>query len=82
MKVRELIAFLDTLHPELEVVLPGYEGGYKSVTGFTDAQEYVKDYNEQWYYGPHEQLNYLTEYEYLTMKQAVDKGIFKGVMIY
>lgn len=82
MKVSELISFLNTLDPELEVMISGYEGGYNTVRGVTEPCEYVQDVNEAWYYGPHEQLAYQIEYEYLTLEEAQQKGIFKGVMIF
>lgn len=82
MKVGELISFLYTLDPELEVVVSGYEGGYSKVRGITEPCEYVRDVNEAWYYGPHEQLAHQIEYEYLTLEEAKQKGIFKGVRIF
>lgn len=82
MKVSELISLLFTLEPGLEVVLPGYEGGYSSVRGVTEPQEYVKDVNDEWYYGSHEQLQYQLELEFMTREEADAKGIFRAVMIY
>ena len=82
MKVHELISFLYTLDQDLEVVLPGYEGGYSSVRGITEPCEYVCDVNEAWYYGSHEQLAHQIEYGDITLEEAKQKGIFKGVMIF
>lgn len=82
MKVHELISFLYTLDPELEVVVSGYEGGYNTVRGITEPCEYVRDVNEAWYYGAHEQLAHQLEYRDITLEEAKQKGIFKGVMIF
>lgn len=82
MKVSELISFLYTLDPELEVVVSGYEGGYNTVMGVTEPCEYVRGVNSAWYYGPHEKLAHQLEYGDLTLEEAQQKGIFKGVMIF
>lgn len=82
MKVHELISFLYTLDPQLEVVVSGYEGGYSRVRGLSEPCEYVKNVNDEWYYGPHEQLNYQLELGLMTQEEVLQKGTFKGVNIY
>lgn len=82
MKVHELISFLYTLEPELEVMISGYEGGYNEVKGVSGTTEYVKNVNDEWYYGPHEQLQYQLELGLMTQEEVQQKGTFKGVMIY
>lgn len=82
MKVHELISRLNTLDPELEVLVSGYEGGYSGVRGVTEPQEYVQDVNDAWYYGPHEPLWSQLSFEHLTLEQAQQKGIFKGITIF
>lgn len=62
MKVRELIALLQTFDPELEVLTDGYEGGYTEVT-VEDVRTFVRNVNHAWFYGAHE-----TEYD----------GLYKG----
>jgi hypothetical protein len=82
VKVHELISFLYTLEPELEVMISGYEGGYNEVKGVSGTTEYVKNVNDEWYYGPHEQLQYQLELGLMTQEEVQQKGTFKGVMIY
>lgn len=82
MKVHELISFLYTLEPELEVMISGYEGGYNEVKGVSGTIEYVKNVNDEWYYGPHEQLQYQLELGLMTQEEVERKGTFKGVTIY
>lgn len=82
MKVHELISFLYTLDPGLEVVVKGYEGGYNEVKGVSGTIEYVKNVNDAWYYGPHEQLQYQLELGLMTQEEVERKGTFKAVTIY
>jgi hypothetical protein len=53
MTVKELIAELQTLDPDLHVFTPGYEGGYEDVVSVGDIKEIALNYHTQWYYGPH-----------------------------
>lgn len=82
MKVHELISFLYTLEPELEVTVSGYEGGFNVVSGVTEVRDFVQNYYEPWYYGPHELLDYAVEYGELSPDQVEQKGTFKGVTLY
>lgn len=53
MTVAELIAKLQELDPELEVLIEGYEGGYDSAERIKGPYHYRRDVNADWYYGPH-----------------------------
>ncbi len=56
MKVRELIELLEKENPEYDVVVSGYEGGVTDVEDIGCYQ--VKcNFNNAWYYGPHEALD-------------------------
>lgn len=54
MKVSELIEILQTVNPELEVFVEGYEGGFDDIRPYITIQTFEKNVNEEWYYGPHE----------------------------
>jgi hypothetical protein len=54
MKVAELIKQLETLDPELEVYVEGYEGGYDSPV-ISDIKKFKLNVNDEWYYGSHEE---------------------------
>jgi len=53
MKVSDLINRLSELNPDAEVVIPGYEGGWK-VVSFISRGILTRDVNSEWYYGSHE----------------------------
>jgi hypothetical protein len=53
MTVKELIAELQTLDPDLRVFTDGYEGGYEDVVTVGDIREIALSYHEEWWYGPH-----------------------------
>lgn len=53
MKVKDLIAVLQTLDPELMVVADGYEGGLSEVSEVVTTDISLNIHSE-WYYGPHE----------------------------
>lgn len=72
MKIRELINQLQKLDPELDVVLRGYEGGYYDKLSVTPIT-IVPDVHTEWYYGPHEDADYFTPDELISLckKEAV-----------
>jgi hypothetical protein len=76
MKAKELIQILQTLDPEVHVLVEGYEGGYNfaSFTG-EGVEEFVTDFYSEWYYGSHEKVGRLTEND---MK---DRKIIKGIVL-
>ena len=53
MTVKELIAELQTLDPDLRVFTSGYEGGYEDAGPISDIKEIALKYNTDWWYGPH-----------------------------
>ncbi len=53
MKVKDLIAVLQTYDPDLMVVRAGYEGGVDEIMGH-DKETIALNVNAEWYYGPHE----------------------------
>lgn len=58
MNVKQLKAALADLPDSLMVVVPGYEGGYNEVRKL-DRVKLRLDYYSQWYYGDHEDVEYL-----------------------
>ena len=75
MTVKELIDRLQELDPELRVYMNGYEGGFEDVSGIGDPQEYALNVHEEWYYGPHENVDrkhwVRDKSEYIIMKGVV-----------
>lgn len=55
--VEQLIEKLLAFDPYARVVIPGYEGGLADIHGVSDVT-IVPNVNSQWYYGPHEDVNY------------------------
>jgi hypothetical protein len=76
MRVFDLIELLQKFDPSLEVVVPGYEGGYGSVDGVVEPRTFVEGVNCAWYYGPHELDN-----EYLDPEHS-SKPRFQALTIY
>jgi len=58
MNVDQLIKRLQMYPPDLRVVVRGYEGGYNDVDQF-ETMKIVIDFNEEWYYGKHEDVESL-----------------------
>jgi hypothetical protein len=72
MTVKELIEQLSTLDPEMQVFTAGYEGGFESVENINSIEDIVLNYNEEWYYGPHESLDKVSEpKDYNTVKGLI-----------
>lgn len=53
MKVKELIEKLNTLDPEMLVLVDGYEGGYAALVA-ADLIKVSGPYERPWYYGEYE----------------------------
>jgi hypothetical protein len=53
MKVKDLIAVLQTYDPDLIVIKSGYEGGVDEITQHSE-ETIALNVNGEWYYGPHE----------------------------
>ena len=47
---------MENLNPEQDVILRGYEGGYYDPQVIHEITVAV-DFNEAWYYGPHENID-------------------------
>ena len=53
MKVKELMAWLQAMDPELRVVVDGYEGGVRDAR-YAELEVIALNVNDEWYYGDHE----------------------------
>lgn len=57
MKIKELLEKLKEFPEDLEVMVHGYEGGYKNIK-FLEIDNFVLNYRpKDGYYGPHELKN-------------------------
>ena len=54
--VKELIEKLQTVDPDLVVLVPGYEGGFREAVFSSHVIKLQKDRNDEWYYGPHAEI--------------------------
>jgi hypothetical protein len=70
MKVKDLIAILQTYNPELIVIKAGYEGGVDEITHHGE-ETIALNVNEDWYYGPHEVVDEEDRHEGHKRTQAV-----------
>jgi hypothetical protein len=63
MTVKELIEQLNQLDPELDVYVPGYEGGFDDVNTLSRIMVCKNFYyrDDDWYYGKHEDINYVNK---------------------
>jgi len=71
LKVKELIEKLQALDPELMVVRPGYEGGLTEVN-HTTISTVALNFNEEWYYGEHEEIDGTQNYAGYQQAQVVE----------
>ena len=69
MTVKDLIEKLQTVDPDLVVLVPRYEGGYQQAHFNGHVSEFNKDVHDEWYYGPHE------------MVEDERPGDFKGIVL-
>ena len=79
MKIKELIDYLQTLDPELNVFIKGYEAGYNDINTISH-EELVLNLNNIWYYGKHELLKNLEKKDRLLNKESEYKSV-KGIII-
>jgi hypothetical protein len=70
MKVKDLIAQLQTYDPDLMVVVSGYEGGVEECQSVSE-HTIALNCNEDWYYGPHEMVVEYAQHEGKERVQAV-----------
>ena len=75
MKVKELIEQLQSLDPELEVFVHGYEGGYENITFVSEPQDFILNWYTEWYYGPHQKLKEIGYDVELKEQHKIVKGI-------
>lgn len=76
MTVKQLIEHLQQIDPELHVFTSGYEGGCEDivVSDIHNVKEIVLNANEEWYYGPHEEIDRIDNPRLLEGREVV-KGI-------
>ena len=55
MTAKELIAKLQELPEDINIVMSGYEGGFNDIKGNFKEVEVALNYNTEWYYGAHEE---------------------------
>jgi hypothetical protein len=67
--VKELIEKLQTVDPNLVVLVPGYEGGFREVVFSEHVREFNKYVYTEWYYGSHEEA------------REGSSGDFKGILL-
>jgi hypothetical protein len=70
MKVKELIAVLQTYNPDLMVLCSGYEGGVNEINQHSEETIALK-VNAEWYYGTHELVDDEDEHKGHERTQAV-----------
>ena len=73
MKVKELIAELQKIDPELHVFTKGYEGGCEDPVLDGKIIEVALNYNTDWYYGKHQPINMV--HKDTLLKYETAKGI-------
>jgi hypothetical protein len=73
LKVKELIEKLQALDPELMVVRPGYEGGLTEVH-YTTISTVALNFNEEWYYGEHQEIDGTQNFSGYQQAQVVEVG--------
>ena len=78
MKIKQLLEKLNGLDPELEIYLKGYEGGVVELRTVAEV-EVAKNYNVDWWYGPHEVIRY--NGDLLVENKDTFKNIEKGVYL-
>ena len=80
MKIKQLLEKLNGLDPELEIYLKGYEGGVTELKTVAEVGV-AKNYNVDWWYGPHEVIryngNFLVEEADKYFKN-IENGVFLG----
>lgn len=79
MKVKQLIEELQLFDQDLEVYVDGYEGGINDAQSIKPI-EVVRNVNDEWYYGRHENASVLAD---VVVQGFLDRGkeIVKGIII-
>lgn len=70
MLVEDLIQKLLYLPPDLEVLVPGYEGGFSPIKDVRQ-DTLLTDVNSEWYYGPHDVINSVADPENYAKKDFI-----------
>lgn len=81
MKVKDLIEQLQSLDPELEVFTSGYEAGYKDIERIGKPEDFILNWNIEWYYGPHELLRNVEVYQSMGIELQEHHKIIKGIVL-
>mgnify|MGYP003335212120 CR=1 FL=1 len=77
MNVKQLIEKLQTLDPELMVVVSGYEAGVNEAN-IVEVTKIALNVNTSWYYGEHEEIGNCAYYD----KEYADVPKANAVKIY
>jgi hypothetical protein len=70
MTVKDLIKKLEQFHPDMPVVIDGYEGGVNEVD-YVIETDIILEYNDEWYYGKHELVTEFFEKDKFMTAKAV-----------
>lgn len=62
LTVADLITLLQAMPPDLGVAVSGYDGGYSPVTAILQ-KTLLENVNDESYYGPHDNVDSIPEYE-------------------
>jgi len=73
MKVKKLIEKLQAFDPEMMVVRPGYKGGLTEIN-LTTVCTIALNFNEEWYYGRHEEIDDPQKYVGYQQAKVVEIG--------
>lgn len=76
MKIKDLILELSKYDPEDRVCLNGYEGGVYCPNKIVYTLVAL-DVNEQWYYGPHEEIVEGFTYSEYVQQRALKENMVK-----
>ena len=79
MTVKELIEYLQTVDPELNVFVRGYEAGYNDVNVF-NHEDLVLNVSNVWYYGKHDLLKNMEKKDKILSRESEHKSV-KGIII-
>jgi hypothetical protein len=79
MIVKELIEKLQALDPQLPALVNGYEGGCNDVS-YISQIDIIRDVNNEWYYGAHENVKNLHE-NVIKDFENIGKLPTKGILI-
>ena len=64
----DLIQILLHFDPDLEILIPGYEGGFANIHG-VKKENLLTNVNDEWYYGPHDHTDSVSDPENYEKKE-------------